>query len=149
MDAISRTKYDDLLLTHYLPSAPGLVRRLEDGIRAAGIGLWDGARGQRHGPRVCGIVLGRVHEALAPEGTFLMLDIDAAGSVDENLEHPSSTESACSTAWPSPWPRTGRSVAGLGGDGEVGALLRRDRQGVWQAGRRRSEVFDRGGVLSR
>lgn len=148
MDGLSRMKYDDLLLTHYLPSAPGLVGRLEDGIRVADIGCGTGhavnvmaraypastyvgfdiaedaiekARKEAaawglenvrfevldvtelpaeppfdlitafdaiHDQAAPDVVLRRAHDALTPDGTFLMLDIDAASSVDENLEHP-------------------------------------------------------------
>lgn len=148
MDGLSRTRYDDLLLTDYLPTAPGLVSRLEDGIRVADIGCGTGhavnvmARAYPastfvgydiatdaiekateeaqawglenarfevldvtelpadppfdlitafdviHDQASPDVVLRRVHEALADDGTFLVLDIDAASSVAENLEHP-------------------------------------------------------------
>lgn len=148
MDGLSRTKYDDLLLTHYLPSAPGVVSRLEGGISVADIGCGTGhavnvmaraypastfvgfdiatdaiekateeaeawglenarfrvldvtelaaeppfdlicAFDAIHDQASPDVVLRRAHDALAPEGAFLMMDIDAASSVEDNLEHP-------------------------------------------------------------
>jgi SAM-dependent methyltransferase len=148
MDSIGRRRYDELLVSGYLPAARGLQERLREGIRVADIGCGSGhcvnimareypnstfvgydiaedaiAKGNTEAKEMRlskarfevldvtkippepkfdlitafdaihdqvdpAVVLQRASDALAPDGTFLMIDIKASSNVEENIGNP-------------------------------------------------------------
>lgn len=148
MDEANRHTYDAFLISHYLPSAPELPQRLQDGIRVADIGCGSGhcvnlmakeyPRSQFFGYDIAGDalararaeaqalgltnvtfqvldaaslppepqyelitafdtihdqaspaeVLRRIHQALAPGGVLLMVDINADSDLAGNISNP-------------------------------------------------------------
>lgn len=148
MDSFGRRRYDELLISGFLPIAKGLTERLREGISVADIGCGTGhcinimareypastfvgydiaedaiARGNAeaeemglpnarfevldvtklppepkfdlitafdaiHDQVAPATVLQRASDALAPDGTFLMIDIKASSNVEENVGNP-------------------------------------------------------------